>query len=297
MQAIHILCAALVLAGPAFGRSLLQAPAPATSLSDTDILNFALNLEYLEAEFYQCAANGSPLPSDLRGGGPASTGCTKANLGPVAQQVAEEVARNEVAHVTLLRQALGDDAVPIPQLNIGSAFADAADAAFGQSVSPAFSPYLNDLFFYLGAFLFEDVGVTAYLGAAPLIENSTYLSTAAKISAVEAYHAGIIRTFLFQSADATTPYNVTIAEVVEAVSNLRDEADGSNSDDDQGIVRTTSDGEVANLVPADDDALAFARTPEQVIDIVTLGQGQKGGGLFPNGLNGFFGPADQETEQ
>ena len=35
----------------------------------------------------------------------------------------------------------------------------------------------------------------------------------------------------------------------------------------------------------------------QVIDIVTLGQGQKGGGLFPNGLNGFFGPADQETEQ
>ena len=86
----------------------------------------------------------------------------------------------------------------------------------------------------------------------------------AEISAVEAYHAGIIRTFLFQSADATTPYNVTIAEVVEAVSNLRDEADGSNSDDDQGIVRTTSDGEVANLVPADDDALAFARTPEQV---------------------------------
>ena len=100
----------------------------------------------------------------------------------MTQQIAEEIATNEIAHVTYLRKALGSDAVPIPQLNIGTAFADAADAAFGETVSPAFSPYLNDLFFFLGAFIFEDVGVTAYLGAADMIDNSTYLTAAASKS-------------------------------------------------------------------------------------------------------------------
>ena len=49
-------------------------------ITDVDILNFALNLEYLEAEFYNCAVTGAGLPSTLRGGGPASIGCQKANI-------------------------------------------------------------------------------------------------------------------------------------------------------------------------------------------------------------------------
>ena len=64
-------------------------------------------------------------------------------------------------------------------LPAGPAFSAAANAAFGETLSPAFSPYLNSLFFYHGAFIFEDVGVTAYRGAAPLIMNDTYLSAAA----------------------------------------------------------------------------------------------------------------------
>ncbi len=49
---------------------------------DTDILNFALNLEYLEAEFYACASSGNGIDASLRGGGPASIGCKEAKLSP-----------------------------------------------------------------------------------------------------------------------------------------------------------------------------------------------------------------------
>ena len=49
--------------------------------SDSDILNFALNLECLEAEYYSWAAFGEGLTSEQRGGGPPSIGGMKANLG------------------------------------------------------------------------------------------------------------------------------------------------------------------------------------------------------------------------
>ena len=137
-----------------------------------------MQLEYLEAEFYSCTALGKPLDADLRGGGPASTGCQKASLDGPTQAYAEELASNEIAHVTFLRQALGSQAVAMPQINIGSAFSDAANAAAGSTLSPSFSPYLNSLFFLHGSYIFEPVGVTAYLGAAPLLSNKDYLSAA-----------------------------------------------------------------------------------------------------------------------
>ena len=61
--------------------------------------NFALQLEYLEGEFYSCASTGSGLPAELRGGGPASTGCQKANLGSAIGNIAAELAANEKTHV------------------------------------------------------------------------------------------------------------------------------------------------------------------------------------------------------
>ena len=77
----------------------------------------------------------------------------------------------------------------------------------------------------LGAYVFEDVGVTAYSGAAPLIQSKTYLAAAAGILAVEAYHAGNIRTVLFDEGQG--PATAAISAVRAALS-------GAN--DDQGVV-------------------------------------------------------------
>lgn len=109
-----------------------------------------------------------------RGGGPAPTGNATgflAKLGPDAKAIALSIAADELAHVRFLRKALGPHAVPAPKLDVGVAFGKAANLAFGQKLRPPFSPYQSDLLFYLGAFIFEDVGVTAYKGAARFITN------------------------------------------------------------------------------------------------------------------------------
>ena len=79
-----------------------------------------------------------------------------------SQALAKEIAADELNHVIFLRTALGSAAAHMPDIDIGTAFANAANAALGMKLSPAFSPYGSDLAFLFGGFIFEDVGVTAY---------------------------------------------------------------------------------------------------------------------------------------
>jgi hypothetical protein len=210
----------------------------------------------------------------------------------LVQQLAEEIARDEIAHVDYLREVLGDAAVPCPSIDIGQAFRTAANAATGMQLDPEFDPYANDIFFLHGAFIFEDAGVTAYRGALrvlpELAAESDTIADVGAVLGVEAYHAGAIRTLLRElSLDGEqTPYG-SIEDVVAAISDLRDAADGDD-DLDQGIV--DMDGRT-NIVPTDENALVFERTIEQMLPIVYLGP--KPGGFLPQGLNGFFGPAGE----
>jgi len=278
------------VAGMAGGVQMALSAAPANAQaapSDADVLNFALNLEYLEAQFYSYAVNGTGLDNgDLTGTGTqgAVTGGRKvAFTDPVVEQYAREIAADEVAHVKFLRKQLGMSAVAQPAIDIGTdpagAFSSAARAAGLVGAGVAFDPYLNDENFLLGAFIFEDVGVTAYKGAAPLITNKTYLEAAAGILAVEAYHAAIVRTTLYAKGLATPSLRTS----ADAISDARDSLDGT-SDLDQGI---SPIGTSSNIVPLDANGIAFSRSTGQVLNIAYLkNTAAASGGFFPAGVNG-----------
>ncbi|HEY6499028.1 MAG TPA: ferritin-like domain-containing protein [Streptosporangiaceae bacterium] len=248
-----------------------------SAISDSAILNFALNLEYLEAEFYSHAVYGWGLPSSLTSGkgqrGRVEGGHAVPFKSSSIRQFATEIAKDEYEHVAFLRKALGSAAVAQPEININTAFTAAATAAGLIKKGQTFNVYANENNFLLGAFIFEDVGVTAYKGAAPLISNKTYLGAAAGILAVEAYHAANIRTVLYERG---------LANAANAISNARDSLDG-RSDDDQGITL----GGKANIVPTDGNGLAFGRTPGQVLNVVYLTpKVANSGGFYPHGVNG-----------
>lgn len=246
-------------------------------ISDAAIFNFALNLEYLEAEFYSFAVTGHGLPGNLTSGtgqrGPVVGGREVPFRSRSIRQFAAQIARDEHEHVAFFRKELGSAAVARPAINLRDSFTAVAVAAGLIKPGETFDPFANEDNFLRGAFIFEDVGVTAFKGAAPLISNKTYLGAAAGILAVEAYHAANIRTALYERGGA---------EDANAISAARSSLN-PGTDLDQGL---TVNG-AANIVPDDDNGIAFARTPGQVLNIVYLNPGQASqGGFYPDGVNG-----------
>ncbi len=257
----------------AAGVAAVSSPAEAQGVNDAAILNFALNLEYLEAEFYQFAAFGHGLsPADTSGPGYAGsvTGGSQVPFTiPAIQQYAIEIANDELNHVRFLRAGLGSAAVGEPAIDLLNSF-----AALGSLIGvPGFNPFTSETNFLIGSYVFEDVGVTAYHGAAPLVSSKPILSAAAGILAVEAYHAAEIRTLLYQAGTAAQNITVQISQVRASL---------SGAADDQGVVLNGN----ANIVPTDSNSLAFSRTPRQVLNIVYGAQNATSGLFFPKGMNG-----------
>ena len=255
---------------------------PAIPFPDNDILNFALNLEYLEAEFYLRAATGTGLlAADAGSGAGAVNGGTAVpGLSTQFMQYLNEIAQDELNHVRYLQTAItGNSGTPVarPAIDFTAGFTALAAAA---GITGGFNPFSSPQAFLVGAFVFEDVGVTAYHGAAPLLQSNKILGAAASILAVEAYHAAEVRTLLVGSAAITG--DQTYVGYANKVSALRATLGGGNE----------TPLSVSSIVAADTtNAIAFSRTTDQVLHIVYGtggGAGVKSGAFFPNGLNGTF---------
>jgi hypothetical protein len=232
----------------AAGAFMLESKVEGQAPSDNDVivLNFALNLEYLEAEFYTVATTGKRL-SDV---GIATTGYGREGAtvggGIVAldartSAIAAQIALDEQAHVRVLRAALGNSVSAKPAINL---------EALGLG-------FRNQNEFLTLARAFEDLGVSAYAGAAALISNDQILTTAARIALTEGQHAGALR-ILARDANLTVP-QVDPLDVPPQ----------------------------SKVFQVDAQGLSTIRTPNQVLAVVyanaTAGTGA--GGFFPSGVN------------
>ncbi len=247
----------LTLAGAAIGAGALtgcssDGPVALAGLTPTvfDVLNFALNLEYLEASFYSFVATGSGLPAADTGASPgAVSGGAKVNFtNPVIASLANQLATHEREHVELLRASisgLGGTPVDMPALNLAAGGAVTSDATF-----------------LAAARQLETVGVSAYAGGAQyLVSSVPALNYAAQILHVEAQHAGFLRELCIVNG-VTSP----------AVDSL---------DQPPTLSKIFNTDPTTGLNPV--------RTTSQVLQIVYGSAGTLGvtkGGFFPNGLNG-----------
>jgi hypothetical protein len=149
---------AVVVGGVAFAG--LPQLAHGQTATDVEILNFALTLEYLEAEFYTRAEAAGALSGETL-------------------EFARVAGAHERAHVEFLVGALGTAAVAKPTFDFKGATAD--EAAF-RTVAVAV----------------EDLGVAAYNGQGTRLSRSL-LGRAASIVSVEARHAAWIRDIVRQN--------------------------------------------------------------------------------------------------
>lgn len=223
---------------------------PSTTPSVVDVLNFALNLEYLEASFYLYVTTGSGLPATDMGASPGTvTGGAKVSFtNAVVASLATQLATHEREHVEFLRgtiAAIGGTPVSMPNINL----------AAGGTVN-------SDATFLAAARQLEAVGVSAYIGGAQYLVSSTAaLTYAAQILDTESQHAGFVR-------EACIALGVSSPAV-------------DSQDQPPTATQIFNTSNTTGLTPV--------RTVSQVLQIVYGAVGSTGvtkGGYFPNGLNG-----------
>ena len=129
---------------------------------DLKILNYALTLEYLEAEFYTKGVSGGALKGrDL--------------------ELVTPIRDHEKAHVSAVTQTIKD---------LGGKPVSKPDFVFPKGT------FTDKKKFLTTASAFEELGVTAYHGQVPLVKEPAILAAAASIAGVESRHAAIVADLL-----------------------------------------------------------------------------------------------------
>ena len=285
-------------------------------VSDLDILTFALNTEYFEAEFYSRAVNGTSLPASLTTGGQGygpspykavtpgvvnayvpltstatiTTGATAPvpDFDPTIKQFAQELAEDEAQHVTFLRTALGKKAPARPELDLAGAFTQFMRSAGVIDDTTIFDPFASQRNFLLAAYTINDIGPTAYIGASPYLTSTTNIAASAGILGVEAYHAGETRSLVYAMGQTDDALLVQ-ANLIATARNNAAALGGAAAVNDQGIELVPGQ---ANITPTDANAIAFARPFSAILSLFYLYGGPAitmtppAAGFTPLGFNG-----------
>lgn len=261
--------------GPTPNPSPTPTPTPtSTTNADRAAVNFALQLEYLQAQYFSYATTGAGVPADLLTGtgtpGGVTGGAPVTFSDPFIAACAREIAAESQRRIAYLRGIITSEAVAQPAINISGA----ADGPFSAALKETFNPYASDGNFLLGAFFLQDVIVTAYKGLQPLINIGNTRTGFFGLLGAQSYHAGLIRAALYSDPALRT--------LAGRFSDARDSLDGS-SDFDQGV---SIDG-AANITPADGNGITFSRTNPAVLNVLYVNKASvSSGGFFPAGLNG-----------
>lgn len=261
--------------------------------SDTNILEFPLNLEYMEADFFLFGALGRGLDyiqPNLTGGGPPPIGARRANLSPLIRDIIAQFGYQEVGHVRAIKSTV--PGFPRPLLNLSKeAFADVMNSAFDRPLYPLFDPYANDINYLLASYVIPYVGLTGYVGANPLLKSVTAKQLLAGLLGVEAGQDAVIRTLLYKRAtERVIPYGISVAEFTNRISELRDRLGHAGLRDEGLIVPPNLGAEgrtSGNILSANASSLSYARTPAEILRIVyQTGSEHCPGGFYPLGANG-----------
>ncbi|KDP46896.1 hypothetical protein JCGZ_24105 [Jatropha curcas] len=265
-------------------------PIPA---KDADKIQFALNLEFFEAEFFCNGATGRGLDGIAPGfakGGPPPIGAQRANLDNLTRQIFEEFCYQEVGHLRAIITAYGGFPRPLYDLS-NQSFATVFDKAVGYKLIPPFDPYASSVQYLLASYVIPYVGLVGYVGTIPELADSNARRLVSGLLAVEAGQDAVIRSLLYEIADKKVePYNVTVAEFTDLISGLRNKLAATGNKDEGLTVPKELGAEKkieSNILSADANSVSYSRTPMEILRVVYgSGNESQAGGFLPRGGNG-----------
>lgn len=261
--------------------------------SDVNLLEFPLNLEYLEADFFSWGALGRGIDAfepNLTKGGPPPVGAREANLSPLVRDVITQFAFQEFGHLRAIQKTV--PGFPRPLLNLSAAsFATVMNNAVGKALVPPFDPYASDINYLLASYVIPYVGLTGYVGANAKLQSPISKRLVAGLLGVESGQDAVIRTLLYKRAMLKVrPYEYTVAEFTDKISDLRNKLGKAGLKDEGLIVEPAlgAEGRIAgNVLAGDENSLAYDRTPEEILRIIyASGDETQPGGFYPKGAGG-----------